>query len=515
MAPRLQQAAIVLAMEISSREGFTFLKGSKPLLLCIEPFILEEKSRQSAFQLAEKKTISDSKQQLLWAAMVMRWKRLWAIKGGGKELNRILQRQMPDIVHELSRQGEYDDVIFSYQSINTEDYDKMAQKSMLQATLRAARQTGDRSLASRLAYALCLTFLDRDALEILLETDPENTRRVLRIILEFYAPGADESADRLLLRGLSATGQKSEMLLRLRAIGDMNLLMQYDEQLKDTHRSGLEDIYAAFIHATREAYGGVIARQKLSNIFGHLKSIDLHTSVAEKLKQLDKKNNTPMGNKATEIHGFVFDLDGVVVDTAVHHFHSWKIILKELGADITEEDEHQTKGASRMESLEYLINRYGISLTQEEKEMWAAKKNDIYLEAIQQITPRDLLPGALAFLIDTRKAGLKLALGSASKNARGVLDKLGIADRFDAILDGNDAKESKPHPEIFTKACEALQLDPAEVVVFEDAAKGVQAALAAGCKAVGIGDPEVLKEADIVISGLDQSNPTLIIQQLS
>lgn len=515
MAPRLQQAAIVLAMEISSREGFTFLKGSKPLLLCIEPFILEEKSRQAAFQLAEKKTISDTKQQLLWAALVMRWKRLWAVKSGGKELNRILQLQMPEIVHELSRQGEYEDVIYSYQSIKTDSYDKMAQKSMLQATLRAARQTGDRNLTSRLAYELCLSFLDRDALEILLETDPENAKRVLGIIIEYYAPGTDESADRFLMRGLSATGQKSEMLIRLSAIGDMNLLMQYDEQLKDTHRGGLEDIYATFIHATREAYGGVIARQKLSNIFGHLKSLDLHTSVAEKLKQLDKKNNTQMGNQAIGIHGFVFDLDGVVVDTAVHHFHSWKIILKELGADITEEDEHHTKGAGRMESLEYLINRYGISLTQEEKEMWAAKKNDIYLETIQQITPRDLLPGALAFLIDTRKAGLKLALGSASKNARGVLDKLGIADRFDAILDGNDTKESKPHPEIFTKACEALQLDPAEVVVFEDAAKGVQAALAAGCRAVGIGDPEVLKEAHIVISGLDQSNPTLIIQQLS
>lgn len=147
--------------------------------------------------------------------------------------------------------------------------------------------------------------------------------------------------------------------------------------------------------------------------------------------------------------------------------------------------------------------------------MWAARKNDIYLEAIEQITPRDLLPGAFAFLIDTRKAGLKLALGSASKNARGVLKKLGIEDRFDAVLDGNDAKESKPHPEIFTNACNALKLDPSEVVVFEDAAKGVQAALAAGCKAVGLGDPEALKAAHVVISGLDQTNPSHIIELLS
>jgi beta-phosphoglucomutase len=168
-----------------------------------------------------------------------------------------------------------------------------------------------------------------------------------------------------------------------------------------------------------------------------------------------------------------------------------------------------------MESLEYLINRYGIQLTPEEKEMWAAKKNEVYLQAIEQISPYDLLPGALPFLIESKKAGLLLALGSASKNARGVLKKLEIEDRFDAILDGNDAKESKPDPEIFTKACVALGLEPSSVVVFEDAAKGVQAALAAGCKAVGLGDPATLKAADLVISGLDKATPSYIIERLS
>lgn len=515
MAPRLQHSAFVLAMDISGREGYTFLKGTKPLLLSIEPFILEEKSRLAAFQLAEKKAILDSRQQLSWASIVMRWMRLWDIRSTGKPVKAVLNRLMPDILQELSRQGDHEDVIYSLHFVQTDTYPKTILKGMLQAGLRAARQTGDRTLVSRLAYQLSLSYLDTDAWDILLETDHESAQRILKVVKEYYAPATDEVADHLLLRGWSATGDKDELLGRLNAIGDMNLLIRFDDQLKTSHRTQLEDVYATHIYATREAYGGVIARQKLSNIFGHLKSIDLSAGVAEKLKLMDKKNKGGTGPQAADIRGFVFDLDGVIVDTAVHHFQSWKIILKELGADITEEDDHHTRGASRMESLEYLLTRYGIKLTQEEKEMWAAKKNEVYLEAIEQITPRDLLPGALAFLIDTRKAGLKLALGSASKNARGVLKKLAIEDRFDAILDGNDAKESKPNPEIFTKACEALQLDPAEVVVFEDAAKGVQAALAAGCHAVGLGDPMALKEADIVISGLDQSTPTLIIEQLS
>ena len=110
---------------------------------------------------------------------------------------------------------------------------------------------------------------------------------------------------------------------------------------------------------------------------------------------------------------------------------------------------------------------------------------------------------------------MRLALGSASKNARGVLNKLKIEDRFDAVLDGNDAAESKPHPEIFIKASQALGLDPAEVVVFEDASKGVAAAKAAGCLAVGLGDPATLQAADYITSGLDQINPSLIIEKLS
>jgi beta-phosphoglucomutase len=366
-----------------------------------------------------------------------------------------------------------------------------------------------------MAYDLSLTFLDQDAWEVLFEIDAADALRILKVLKEYYPAGSDNVVDRLLLHGWYTTGQQNELIELLGKIGDIDMIVEYDEILIKTHRTVLEDIYAQHIHSTREMYGGVMARQKLSNIFGHLKSIDLYTSVLEKIKLMDKKNIDTPDKQPTTIRGFVFDLDGVIVDTAIHHFQSWKKVLKELGADITEEDDHHTRGASRMESLEYLLTRYGIKLTQEEKESWATKKNKYYLEAIEQITPRDLLPGALAFMIDTRKAGLRLALGSASKNARGVLTKLKIEDRFDAILDGNDAVESKPHPEIFIKASKALGLDPAEVVVFEDASKGVTAAKAAGCLAVGLGDPITLQEADFVVSGLDKITPSIIIEQLS
>jgi beta-phosphoglucomutase len=292
------------------------------------------------------------------------------------------------------------------------------------------------------------------------------------------------------------------------------LLVNYDKDLKAKFTNELEDAYAEYIQTIRETYGGIMARQKLNNIFSHLKGIDLYQSVIEKVKRMEKSTEETQVPATRVIKGFVFDLDGVIVDTAIHHFQSWKKIMKELGVEIADSDDLHTRGAGRMESLEYLLQQYKIQLTDEQKQYWAARKNDIYVEAINGITPHDLLPGALSFLKASRSQGLLLALGSASKNARPVLKKLGVEEYFDAILDGNSAKESKPHPEIFLNACTALGLDPKSVVVFEDAAKGIQAALGAGCYAVGIGDPVSLSAAQIVIPGLDHASPSNIIDQL-
>lgn len=202
-------------------------------------------------------------------------------------------------------------------------------------------------------------------------------------------------------------------------------------------------------------------------------------------------------------HAFLFDLDGVLVDTAVFHFQAWRRLTQELGFDIDEEFNETLKGISRMDSLERILNHGKVTLTQEEKEAFAKRKNDWYLELVNQMTPADVLPGVEDFLKAAKSQNIKIALGSASKNAPVILEKTGILPYFDAVIDGNHVSRSKPDPEVFIKGAEALQAAPAECVVFEDAYAGIQAAKAADMYAVGIGTAEVLSNADVVIPGFE------------
>jgi len=204
------------------------------------------------------------------------------------------------------------------------------------------------------------------------------------------------------------------------------------------------------------------------------------------------------------IKACIFDLDGVIVDTAVYHYKAWKRLANELGFDLTVEQNEKLKGVSRMRSLELILQWGGITKTPEEQEALAAKKNAWYVEMISHMTPDEILPGAKEFVVACRDAGLKTALGSASKNSGTILDKVGIAELFDAVIDGNKVSKPKPDPEVFLAAAEELNIAPANCVVFEDAIAGVEAAKNGGMKAVGIGSPEVLNEADLVVSGLDK-----------
>lgn len=202
------------------------------------------------------------------------------------------------------------------------------------------------------------------------------------------------------------------------------------------------------------------------------------------------------------IKGCIFDLDGVIVDTAVYHYQAWKRLAQELGFDFTEHQNEQLKGVSRMRSLELILGWGGVTKTAMEQTELATRKNQWYVDMIKQMQPSEILPGAKEFLQVAKAANLKTALGSASKNSATILEKVGLSPLFDVIIDGNHVTASKPDPEVFLKGAEALGLAPAECVVFEDAIAGVQAAKAGGMKVVGIGSPEVLSEADIVISGL-------------
>ncbi|WP_298732465.1 beta-phosphoglucomutase [uncultured Chitinophaga sp.] len=202
------------------------------------------------------------------------------------------------------------------------------------------------------------------------------------------------------------------------------------------------------------------------------------------------------------IQACIFDLDGVIVDTAVYHYLAWKRLANELGFDFTEAQNERLKGISRMRSLELILEWGGIRKTAAEQEVLATRKNEWYVEMISHMTPQEILPGAKAFLEAARNAGLKTALGSASKNSSAILERTKLLPLFDAIVDGNTVTASKPDPEVFLKGAAALGIAPADCVVFEDAIAGITAARAAGMKAVGIGQQETLTGADMVVPGL-------------
>lgn len=208
------------------------------------------------------------------------------------------------------------------------------------------------------------------------------------------------------------------------------------------------------------------------------------------------------GPEAHTYQGAIFDLDGVLVDTARLHFKAWNRLAQELGVAFTEADNERLKGVSRDESLDILLSIGGLSLSRDARAALAAKKNHWYVELIEALAPSDLLPGALHCLAELQARGVPTALASASRNALAVLDRLGIAHYFRAVLDGNSATKVKPDPEIFLFAASRLGIARQANVVFEDAPAGIQAAHAAGMYAVGIGKPDVLSEADLIIPDL-------------
>jgi beta-phosphoglucomutase len=197
----------------------------------------------------------------------------------------------------------------------------------------------------------------------------------------------------------------------------------------------------------------------------------------------------------------IFDLDGVVVDTARFHYLAWRFLAHKLGFEFTETDNERLKGVSRMDSLEILLGIGNVSLTPEEKIRYAGEKNNLYLDYVRQMTPEDVLPGVRLFLEELRNNGILIGLGSASKNAGLILEKTQITSLFDAIVDGNLISKAKPDPEVFLKGAEMLSTEPVNCVVFEDAVAGVQAAHYAGMKCVGIGSPDTLAVADLVFPG--------------
>ena len=199
----------------------------------------------------------------------------------------------------------------------------------------------------------------------------------------------------------------------------------------------------------------------------------------------------------------LFDLDGVVVYTDAYHYRAWKRLADEEGWRFDETQNDRLRGISRLASLEIILEHNGVELTPERKDELATRKNEYYKALLEQIDETALVPGALDFIRALRREGVLIGLGSSSRNAQLVLDKLGIAELFDAAVTGHDITRSKPDPEIFLRGARMLGVEPAECVVFEDAPSGVEAALAGGMVAVGFGPTEGLDAAHILVASYD------------
>lgn len=201
-----------------------------------------------------------------------------------------------------------------------------------------------------------------------------------------------------------------------------------------------------------------------------------------------------------KLKAVIFDLDGVITDSAHYHYLAWKELADELGIPFDEEYNEKLKGVSRMESLELILMNGDAcdKYTQEEKVAMAEKKNDNYKELIKQITPNDILPGILPFLKALKAEGIRIALASVSKNAPFIINQLQLNEYFDYIADAASVPNAKPFPDIFLAGRDEFKLESCECIGVEDAKTGIEAIHRAGMKAIGVGTPDQMTEADIL-----------------
>jgi beta-phosphoglucomutase len=208
--------------------------------------------------------------------------------------------------------------------------------------------------------------------------------------------------------------------------------------------------------------------------------------------------------------GFIFDLDGVIVDTAHFHFKAWKKTADELGFNLTEELNEKLKGVSRIASLQKILEWANVSISQEQFDKMIYEKNEDYLEYVRKMTKNDILPGVKDFVENLKFRGYPIGLGSASKNAKHILERVDLFNMFDAIVDGNSVTKAKPDPEVFLNAAKLLNIQPQDCIVFEDSEAGIQAANIAKMTSIGIGNPTILFEADYCFNDFTEINTNFL-----
>lgn len=204
------------------------------------------------------------------------------------------------------------------------------------------------------------------------------------------------------------------------------------------------------------------------------------------------------------VKALIFDLDGVIVTTEHNHYIAWKRTAESLGIPFEEEQNELLKGVSRADSLKKILELGSKTISTTEFDALLKSKNDFYVDSIQELNQTDLLPGVLDLLNEAKTKGIKLAIGSSSKNANFILKLLKIDHFFDVVIDGNGVEHPKPHPEVFLNGAKALSLSPAECIVFEDAASGITAAKAGGFIAIAVGNPNIAELADTYFNDLTE-----------
>jgi beta-phosphoglucomutase len=330
--------------------------------------------------------------------------------------------------------------------------------------------------------------------------------QVLRKNWDYYAPRTDITYG-------SSLGPAIHAILA----ADLGAADPYEQfrqaalvDLEDTRGNAGEGIHAASAGGVWQAvvfgFGGIqlqdsgpVATPHLPASWTRLK-FKLHWRGTWHCFDLSPSGASTPDAQTPDIQGFIFDLDGVLTDTAEFHYRSWQHLADEVGLPFDRQANEALRGVSRRESLMHIVGDrpYSEAALQDMME----RKNRYYLESIETITAQDLLPGVVELLDELRQSGIKIAIGSASKNAHTVIEKLGIADRVDAIADGNSVEHPKPAPDLFLHAATQLDLDPAHCVVVEDAAAGIAAAIAAGMGTIGLGPADRVGAAQIVLPNL-------------
>ncbi|MFQ7237226.1 MAG: beta-phosphoglucomutase [Enterococcus hulanensis] len=206
----------------------------------------------------------------------------------------------------------------------------------------------------------------------------------------------------------------------------------------------------------------------------------------------------------TKYLGAIFDLDGVLVDTAKYHYLAWKQLADRLNIPFTKEDNEQLKGVSRVKSLEILLSLGSKNYTENERKQFMDQKNETYVRYISHMDESEILPGVVELLNQLKRKKIKIALGSASKNSELILKNTKLQDYFDAIVDGNDVSKAKPDPEVFLLGAKKIGIPANQCTVFEDAKAGIEAAKQAGMLAIGVGTQENLPNADILVKNLEE-----------